>query len=601
MAAEVILLGSMGALAGTTILTHLALLTHLRFSTYAVANLAVWLVVGASCFMEAKRALSRALRIDLATLCMLGTASVAGALSALVIHRPDVDDFYYVPNAVFYVEHPREPMTYVLRAFHSAGAPFEEIAIATSLPYEYLQAVVAHFTGLEYLSVYHVVFPVLVGFAIPMAWIVALSRFTSTSRTSAFGTLVMLAMVTLLGDTHRAFGNLSFARAFQGKGLFIAVGLPLFSALIFRFFEEATPLVWVAVSMTATALVGTTTTALAMLPALASVLAIAHLVVSEDRKRALVVSLKLLVALSYVFFYAVAIMGQLRSVHGLNIAENHGWPTSFAEHRDLLLKSEPAITRNMFVVATLLAVAVGKRRKLLLTWVLVTLAVYLNPLTAPFLIDHVTSPVAYWRLFYLLPFPLTIGIAASGLVDRVSALAGGSRKSMLFVCAAETIIVIALQCRFAAASIFRAPAVWITPRGYKLDPDDLASARAVMANVPGGAMLAPTEFAGTLTLMSGDYPQLVSRHEIIVILLTLRGDPAAAKRRVAAARFVSGDNDDFDAFAQLVALEPDIVSIVLRPHVEGRPLVRAFLESKGFAARFEAGHFVARFRSPGHG
>ena len=60
-------------------------------------------------------------------------------------------------------------------------------------------------------------------------------------------------------------------------------------------------------------------------------------------------------------------------------------------------------------------------RSFLLGWSGLAALLYLNPWVAPWLIEHITSPNIYWRLFYLLPVTPLLALAVALVLERLRA------------------------------------------------------------------------------------------------------------------------------------------------------------------------------------
>lgn len=121
------------------------------------------------------------------------------------------------------------------------------------------------------------------------------------------------------------------------------------------------------------------------------------------------------------------------------------------------------------------------------------------------------------------------------------------------------IVLASLQIPLWTVSVFRPNNnVHIALGSYKLCPSDVAAARKIIEMVSPGVMLAPQSIGGTVSLLSGDYPQIAVRED--AERLWLGSD---AERRISAVGFVSGDLTRRDDFAWVIHRFPAIVSVVL--------------------------------------
>jgi hypothetical protein len=88
-------------------------------------------------------------------------ACVLGALAATCLHRSDADDVIYVPKVLYLLAHPETRMDGLIPELaHNPALSFPKAA-ATYYPtsYEFIQAVFAHATGADFLTVYYVLAP----------------------------------------------------------------------------------------------------------------------------------------------------------------------------------------------------------------------------------------------------------------------------------------------------------------------------------------------------------------------------------------------------------------------------------------------------------
>ncbi len=581
--AKIILFTFISLLASLTVFTHVAQVWHLTFENYALYGLRIALIVLFGSVILFRKWLSKITVNDQGVLLFVLAICVIGASLSLILHRPDTDDFFYVPNPVYYLQNPQVRMSFDIHFFHADGAPFVSHMTNTALPYEYIQAIIAYYTKTEYLFFYHILFPGIVGFLIPLSLFYALSHFSNEPSKNAIGVLITIGIIMLLGDTHKTIGNFSFVRAFHGKALFLSVGIPLFAALSFDYFKKPFVLLWLALFVASTSMVGTTATACIILPALASVLAITYLsTISKDNLKS---SLSLLfgyfIALGYVLIYAFIIKEYAFSYAGIDSPQNEGWPISFMGHLKFFINRKIPLTPLVAIVSIIASFVFCQKRKKLLIWILASLFLYLNPFVAPFLIENVTSPNIYWRMFYILPFPLTIGIAVSCALTYFNKWVKG-RRIIALTLACVTLL-LALHIPLKQASVLRPKnRVEIDWPRYKVPQSDLLLARKIIKIAPPGVMLAPKKLAGTITMLSGQYPQLVSRDSGIKAWLFYRNQGEEVQLRVEASKFVSGGNSQLNSLKEIVTMHPDLRSIVMLGSIWEKPEVQEFLNKNQF-------------------
>ncbi|MBI2841620.1 MAG: hypothetical protein HYX75_25160 [Acidobacteria bacterium] len=517
-------------------------------------------------------------RSEMRSLGLVLLLSVCGSLLALAIYRPDTDDYTYVPPVVYALEHPDEALSFSVHHIHTHGETLHAYLTST---YELYQASLAFTFGVDYLFVYYCVFPGIVGFLIPLASAFALGVLEDRWDSIGSGTLAIFVLYILIGDTHRTFGNFAFARAQHGKAVFLSIGIPVFIGATLDFLQRARRSSWWLVACTSIAMVGCTASAASILPALGSVLLLAFAYETENMRLVVRRSLGFVSAFLYVGIYILAIWGYATANFGKGALENAGWPDSFAGHAAFYFNGHAPATPFYVLIALGVSVAFGERRGLILAWVAAAAALYLNPVVAPYVIDNVTGRNTYWRLFYILPFPL-IGGYALAILSRKWRQTTPALKACASVLA---IIIIGLGLRLGVhrGTIFESDDLErVGVPGYKIRPNVLSVATAVVAKARPGVMLAPPDIGGAVCMLSGQFPQLVAGYGGYSTWLSAAGMGEEARIRGDAVICLSGKEADYGSLWALLARHPDIVNLVVRDLVLQRRDVFAELKRQGF-------------------
>ena len=388
---------------------------------------------------------------------------------------------------------------------------------ATSLPYEYVQAIVAHNLGVEYGVVYYLLFPALIGALIPLAAFYAVSRFATRTSDACAGAVLICGVLLLLGETHRTFGNFAFVRAFQGKAVCISVGMPLLTAVTIDFFRQRSRLAWLSVLVTATAATGLTGSSLILFPALAVVLVLA-VVLSSQSPRQLIGPI---IAYAGAFTYLIATTVVFWMLARGEPDTAPEFPTRFAGHLEFVFAPICSITLIVVLAFAVAGLVLSERweRRFLASWMLVSSVLYLNLLCGDWFIHHVAPlRTIYWRLFYTFPFPLVAGITGAALAAKARTW---PRAAQVMAITLAALVLIGGHCLPSTSSVFRGITTgW---PAYKLPPGPLREAKEVVEVAPRGSMLAPREMSGIIGILQSGYIPLGNCEDGLRRWLATRG------------------------------------------------------------------------------
>jgi hypothetical protein len=595
---KTLLLWPLSLWAALTVATHLSQLAHVTFEAYVQYAVTLAVIVTVLAFITTRPSLLAIGGKDAPSLLVIAAVCLVGSALALLINHPADDDYFYLPNAIYFLHHPSSPMGFEIHFLFSGGQPFTSVFWATSGAYEYIQAAAAHALGVDFLTLYYVVTAAAVGFMIPFAVFLLLASFSDGIPSAVSGTLISIGAITLLGETPRTFGSHSLAHPPQGIVLVLAVILPLFALFTLDYFEKPTLHSWIAVFLLSTAGVGANSSAVFLLPALALTLAVAHLIAGPERSQVLRRLPAYFSAMFYLAIYGIFILANGAAQLDAASPANLNWPQDFVGHLQFLINPATPVTPVALVVTTCLGIALlrGKLRRLLAAWVVSACALFLNPLVAPFVIRFVTSPNAYWRMFYIYPFPLTIGIVASALYARLGRVSGTGRHVVLVL---ACVLLIGANAMLPQASILDGPQVELGFSRYKLPAKLVQSAQEVVAVAPRGPMLAPSLLGGTVVLLDPECPQVRIKKDALRVWLYARGQIQDAEARIKASDFLDGrPNGDFTALIEVLREHPEIRSIVVRRPVYSAEDVKALLLHRGFTSSKAIEGYVVAWKTP---
>jgi len=598
--ARAFLLLIMAVMAALTALTHFSQVIGLSFQTYATVGMCLSLIVMLMVLRAEVFKKNAVFALRLREVIVLAGIVCAGGLLAPLCYRPDMDDAAYVPNVVHYLAYPDEPMGF---GVHCVDTGTDDKCTSyfwyTSMPFEYMQGIVAYFLSVHFLSVYYLLAPALFGLMIPLVWFYVLSRFSFSTMASIVGAAFICLSLLLVGEQHRSFGNLAFNRIFQGKAVLLSLGIPLFSALTIDYFRAPTMRRWVYVFATSVAMVGATACSVVLLTLLSVSLAAACSISYVSKMgAALFRATTYFGSMLYVAGYAISILIANIVPFGVEGVVNRGWPTTFLPHACHVLGGPVVCILMTLGTAGALIFLRGRERRFLVTWIVSCILLYLNPLVCGILIQYVTSPNIYWRLFYLYPFPLVLGLCAAHLASRWDI--GRARRGNL-IAVLIVIILIILHFLGFSSSVFYRSKTEIRGFTYKIDPMELDMARRVAGIAPPGTMLATPELSLVMPMIEGKHPQMLTRERATIVWMDLCGMSGEGHLRIRAAYFLGGHSKKgLDELLWLVRNYRQIQSVVAHTRVAHENDLYNLLGSEGFSEPIETDGVIVFSKRPQH-
>jgi len=504
---------------------------------FAGGTVAVWTAVvavlaAAAAFVLPARPWLRAPREDdRHEIALLGLA-VACAVLALVVHRPDLDDSFYVALATAAADHPDRALLAgdPLHAGHPLYLPVYRLH-----GWEPLVGALSWLTGIPAILGFHVVAAALVAFLAPLA---AAHLFRDLAPRRWLGcTLAWVVVLLAMGEEHRAYGNFGFVRAWQGKGALLLVLLPLVTSQALRFARRPTPGRLGLLACGQIAAVGVSASALWAAP-VAALLGAASAVRPTPRGVG-VVAASALAAL-----YPVAAGLLLRGdMQGIVEAQIRAEPPGARLGAALAQVLGDGRLRAVSLAAVALAWTACARdlgRRYAVVAPLGVLLVLLSPWTGEWVRHNVTG-ASYWRALWALPVPVLTALLLAAPLEwergrrrRLAALAGFAALLAAYV---------AFVPRHTALSPENAGAGGVGIRfampGPKVPPERYREATLVNESVPAGAaVVVPPDVAPWVTVQH-DHAAPVEVRPIYLRHLALSSE--AIRMRQVMARYVAGD------------------------------------------------------------
>lgn len=526
---------------------------------------------------------ARGVRIE----AMLWLLAVAVAGIALVAHRVDLDDSFYLNLAVATADAPGDPLLAGDTLHGVPGLPLHHPVYAIHT-WELWNAALSLLTGIPVTATFHLLSAALVALLVPLAWARLFRRLAP--RHWLWAVAAVLWVLLVAGDAHRWYGNFAFVRIWQGKSVFMSVLLPVIWSAALDFARRPSARAFVLLAATQVAAVGCTSTALWAGPAAAlSAAACAVPPTWRAWRRigavALASAYVLVLGLGLQLTLVEAREARLSAFHEVSAERLERTQAARERHhapgvqlvRSVDLVAGRGLLRAACVAAVLAAWALappGLGRRFACGVPLAVLAVLLNPYFSNELSRFVIGNSS-WRALWALPVPALLALVLT------APLALLRRRSVAAPLVAAAFVGFALVPAHSALS--RANGVRLGRPGLKVHADNHAVARVFAQRLPPGAVVvAPRKVAVWLSTFHERPFPLVGRDAYLRRYRSQLGEQNLALR-VLMTDFVSGRSEQTDA-ARLFALGlqrfgVEAAFVVARPETKA---ARRVLRDLGF-------------------
>jgi hypothetical protein len=254
------------------------------------------------------------------------------------------------------------------------------------------------------------------------------------------------------------------------------------------------------------------------------------------------------------------------------------FPSTFVGQFQMVFGEGFSVTFAVLAVATAAALVLtsGFERRFLVGWSVAALALALNPWSMP-LASGLTTYNAYWRLFFLFPFPLVLGLACAAALTRFSPGSGSARP----ITAALGLIVAAGLLNLALPTGTTFGEIDFALGANKIDPDEeRAVLEIIESSVPGG-MIAPRQYSALIPMYTSELPQVCVRRWSLLHFAYMNDRADLAESRLRAWRYLSGIR--VNGFQDLRALlTRDLPNVVLDAKASADPRLEKALQRNGY-------------------
>ncbi len=356
----------------------------------------------------------------------LWTLALGCAALALLAHRPDLDDAFYLNLAVAAVDQPQAALLAEDTLHGIAGLPVHHPVYRVHT-WELWNALWSWLTGVPVIAMFHWVSASLAAALVPLAWARLFRRLVPAYWLAAVCVLVFVLVV--VGDVHRGYGNFAFVRIWQGKSVLLSVVLPVVAACAIDFARAPSWRRGLLLAAGQIAALGCSSSALWAAPAVS--LSAAACALCPDRvglrRLALAASTSI-----YVIGVGVGLQATLAEDHAarLHARDTAAWHEVVAEKRAERtsrhapgLQLETALARVLgdgaarsIGLAALLGgwafLAPGLGRRYACVVPLAVWLVLLNPYASDAISRYAVGN-SYWRTFWALPIPALLALSIS--------------------------------------------------------------------------------------------------------------------------------------------------------------------------------------------
>ncbi len=526
----------------------------------------------------------------LAVLCL-----VCGVLALLAI-RPDSDDtHYWGGRIVYFVENASVPLDLNYHDYAVLNFPvYYPVNFAHTI--DLFPGYFARVLGCSVLDAGHFLLPFLGGAFIPLAYYLVLSRFRSNPLAVIVGVAAVVAWLCLDGGGHRSHGNFALTRIWQGKCFLISAIVPLFVAFSMDWFAKGSTYNWLKLFLLGVLAAGLSGTALFLVPVLSVLLAAGHLLAEGLSWKTLRSTFGYFVSLAYLAGTALYVRSTVDPAHMAYLGFTEpGVPLrSIWAQYHMVFGSLLTYSSKAFWAAALAGILLlrGSHRRFLLGWILAAAFLVFNPLVLPPITEHLTTVTGYWRLFYILPFPLTVGIAFMEIAARKKGLAFGHSLAvvlLLFVAVLAANLAERWDLTRTKVTVFGKLSVGL---GHKIDPGVERDLREIMEAAIAGPMLSPVRYSSVISLYTNRFPQVVVRRYFLMHSCLANGQGELGRSRVRAWEYVSGDAAvGLDDLRKLLA-DHRLKNVVIDPHAKMLPQALESIRQHGFKLRKQTESFL---------
>jgi len=331
---------------------------------------------------------------------------------ALFANKHNFDDAHYICMAVDMVDHPEKPLLLMDPLGFFEGAPLL-ITVYKAQSIESFCAGISSLTGVPVIYVFHFFLPV-VGLLLSVMAYLLLFRVLIPHKAML---ATIISFVLIYAVSVRAFGNITFIRMHQGKGFLLGVFIPLILAFGLKAAKDNKRRDWIVLALAQVSAMGMNATAIWLAPLLATLAIISGTLATKPPYLFRNIISGILSSV-YVLFFGVYLIAFFQmppfyvstEVNSLMLI-GKSIKISFGDGAVMYL--------ILFIIFFTWYFALNRITRILcIVLPAFLLIIFYNPLFAGFMAEYVISEQTYWRVAWLIPIQLFLGVIGVWALEK---------------------------------------------------------------------------------------------------------------------------------------------------------------------------------------
>ena len=346
------------------------------------------------------------------SLALWGLAAASGAL-ALLLHKPENDDGFFIATAARAVDDPSLPL---MTTNPTLGMP----ELALSLPaykvhsFELLAAAISWVSGLAPIAVFHLLLGPLIAALVPLAY-ASLYRRVIPGRELIASAVTMVILLALPGTP---YGGDPYTHPWLGNTIFLFLLVPLIGAAAWDLARQPDARRFLALACAQIAAIGVTSTALWAAPVTATYFGFAAMAEPGSTQRRLRACGLGLASCAYAVTAGLLIKTAF-AAEGVVVGGDPVFPPP--ELGAEIQNSLGAPTTIALVWLCVLAAWAWQRERAPRNLTLIIPALFAATLMNPYLTEvvaaNVTSRYVFYRIFWVLPVPVIMTLLVVAILE----------------------------------------------------------------------------------------------------------------------------------------------------------------------------------------